>query len=134
MRQTRLISIILRYVKRGTWAGIVMSRCNTLFYMLVDLCYVLHCINVEDFFMKTVHLEQSITKVGNSSGIIIPAVTLRELGVGVSDVVELEITPKQKKPTFDIEQLMANTDFEAQRNDTELQEWDAMPTVGRKLV
>ena len=84
--------------------------------------------------MKTVHLEQAITKVGNSSGIIIPATTLRELGVGVSDVVELDITPKNKKPTFDIDQLMANTDFDAQRNDTELQEWDSMSPVGREIV
>lgn len=84
--------------------------------------------------MKTVHLEQTITKVGNSNGIIIPAITMKELGVEVSDIVELEITPKKKKPEFDINQLMANTDFEAQRNDPELEEWDSMPTVGREIV
>ena len=84
--------------------------------------------------MKTVHLEQTITKVGNSNGIIIPAVTMRELGIGVNDVVELKITPKKKKPEFDIEQLMANTDFEAQRGDPEQQEWEAMPTVGKEIV
>lgn len=84
--------------------------------------------------MKTVHLEQSITKIGNSNGVIIPAMTMRELGVEVSDVVELEITPKKKKPEFDINQLMANTDFEAQRNDPELKEWDSMPTAGREIV
>lgn len=84
--------------------------------------------------MKTVHLEQAITKVGNSSGIIIPANLLRELGVGVSDVVKLEITPKKTKPSFDIDQLMANTDFVSQRKDPELQEWDSIATVGREIV
>lgn len=72
--------------------------------------------------------------MGNSSGIVVPAEILRELGAGVGDVVELEITPKKKKPTFDIDQLMANTDFDAQRNDKELQKWDSMPAVGRKIV
>lgn len=84
--------------------------------------------------MKTVHLEQAITKVGNSSGIIIPANLLRELGVGVSDVVKLEITPKKTKPSFDIDQLMANTDFVSQRKDQELQEWDSIASVGREIV
>ena len=84
--------------------------------------------------MKTVHLEQVITKVGNSNGIIIPAITMRELGIGVNDVVELELTPKKKKPEFDIEQLMANTDFEAQSSDPELDTWGSMPAVGREIV
>jgi antitoxin component of MazEF toxin-antitoxin module len=53
--------------------------------------------------MKTVHLKQAITKVGNSSGIIIPANLLRELGVGVSVVMKVDITPKKTKPSFNIE-------------------------------
>lgn len=84
--------------------------------------------------MKTVHLEQTITKVGNSNGVIIPAMTMRELGIGVNDIVELVITPKKKKLEFNIDQLMANTDFEAQSNDPELEEWKSMPTVGREIV
>lgn len=84
--------------------------------------------------MKTVHLERPIKKLGNSSGVIIPAATMRELGVDVSDIVELDITPKQKKPKFDINELMANTDFDAQRQDTELTDWETMPVAGREVV
>lgn len=84
--------------------------------------------------MKTVHLEQAITKVGNSSGIIIPANLLRELGVGVSDVVKVDITPKKTKPSFNIDQLMANTDFDSQRKDVELKEWDLIKSAGREIV
>lgn len=84
--------------------------------------------------MKTIHLEQAITKVGNSHGIIIPAMTMRELGVEARDIVELEITPKQKKREFDINQLMANTDFEAQRDAPELEEWNVISPIGREIV
>ena len=84
--------------------------------------------------MKTVHLEQAITKVGNSSGIIIPANLLRELGVGVSDVVKVDITPKKTKPSFNIDQLMANTDFDSQRKDLELKEWDLKKSAGREII
>lgn len=84
--------------------------------------------------MKTVHLQQSIKKLGNSSGVIIPAATMRELRVNVSDVVELAITPKQKPPRYDIHALMANTDFDAQRQDEALTDWDSMPAAGRELV
>ena len=84
--------------------------------------------------MKTVHIEQAIKKLGNSSGVIIPAAIMRELGVEVSDVVALDITPKKKKAGFDIHDLMANTDFDAQCQDEELKEWDVMPVAGREIV
>ena len=84
--------------------------------------------------MKSVHLEQTITKIGNSNGVIIPAVTMRELGLESSDVVEIKITPKKKKLKFDIKQLVANTDFEAQRKNPQLEEWESIPAVGREIV
>ena len=84
--------------------------------------------------MKTVHLEQAITKVGNSSGIITPVNLLRELCLGVSDVVEVDITPKKTKPSFNIDQLMANTDFDSQRKDIELKEWDLIKSAGREII
>jgi antitoxin component of MazEF toxin-antitoxin module len=84
--------------------------------------------------MKTVHLEQAITKVGNSSGIIIPANLLCELGVGVSDVVKVDITPKKTKPSFNIDQLMVNTDFDSQRKDVELIEWELKKSAGREII
>jgi antitoxin component of MazEF toxin-antitoxin module len=109
--------------------------------------YVIHCYTHHEIYamfveyklmkgdiMKTVHLEQAITKVGNSSGIIIPANLLRELGVGVSDVVKIDITPKKTKPSFNIDQLMANTDFDSQRKDVELKEWDLIKSAGREIV
>lgn len=84
--------------------------------------------------MKTVHLEQAITKVGNSSGIIIPANLLCELGVGVSDVVKVDITPKKTKPSFNIDQLMVNTDFDSQRKDVELIEWELKKSAVREII
>ena len=84
--------------------------------------------------MKSVHLEQIITKIGNSNGVIIPAMTMRELGVEASDVVEIKISPKKKKLEYDIKQLVANTDFEAQRKNPQLKEWDSIPVLGREIV
>ena len=84
--------------------------------------------------MKTVHLEQAIKRFGNSGGVIIPAAIMRELGAGISDVVELDITFRPRKPYFDINQLMANTDFDAMRNDPELKSWEDMPAGGREVV
>jgi antitoxin component of MazEF toxin-antitoxin module len=84
--------------------------------------------------MKTVILEQPVKKLGNSSGVIIPAVAVRKLGVEISDLVKIEITPKQKKPKFTIDELMSNTDFEAQCQDAELNHWHTMTSTGREIV
>lgn len=84
--------------------------------------------------MKKVHLEQAVRKFGNSSGVIIPASIMRELDIDISDVVEIDITPKKKKPKFDIDELMENTDFESQRQNEELKEWNDLSSEGREIV
>lgn len=41
---------------------------------------------------------------------------------------------KPVNPTFNLKELIANTDFEAQRNDPELQCWNNKPNVGRENI
>ena len=84
--------------------------------------------------MKTIHLEQSITNLGISSGIIIPANLLCELSVGVSDVVKVDITPKKTNSSFNIDQLMANMDFDAQRKAVELKDWALKQSAARDII
>lgn len=63
--------------------------------------------------MKKLHLEQVVRIFGNSSGIIIPASVMRE---------------------SDINELMENTDFESQRQNEELKEWNDSSSEGREIV
>ncbi len=83
--------------------------------------------------MESVRLEKTIIRIGNSSGITIPSNVMKELGVGINDVVVLEITAKKKKLSFDVEKLMTNTDFEAQRKDHVLREWTSLPIEGQEV-
>ncbi|EKO3892288.1 MULTISPECIES: AbrB/MazE/SpoVT family DNA-binding domain-containing protein [Vibrio] len=86
-------------------------------------------------------MEKTLTKVGNSTGFTIPAEWLSEMnlkqGSKINVVRERDgifIQPLTEKPKFNIKELMANTDFEAQRNDSELQLWNKKPSLGRENV
>lgn len=84
-------------------------------------------------------MEKTLTKVGNSTGFTIPAEWLAEMHLNLGSKVTIVrerggffVKPKKSKPKFNIKDLMANTDFEAQRNDEELQAWNNKPRVGRE--
>lgn len=78
--------------------------------------------------------EQYVKKVGNSNGLIIPSATIKSLSIEEGELVQVEIKKIKKKPTFNIDELMANTDFEAQRNDPTLKEWNDMTSEGREIA
>ena len=86
-------------------------------------------------------MQTTVRKIGNSTGTILPARLMRELGIREGDALEITVEDgklvaqkvARPKPVFDLESLIANTDFDALRNDEELQQWQAMPPIGREL-
>ena len=87
-------------------------------------------------------MQTTVRKIGNSTGIILPARLLRELGIREGDALEITVEDgklvaqkiARPKPVFELASLIANTDFDAIRNDEELQQWQAMPPTGRELI
>ena len=87
-------------------------------------------------------MQTTVRKIGNSTGTILPARLLRELGIREGDALEITVEDgklvaqkvARPKPVFDLESLIANTDFDALRNDEELQQWQRMPPIGRELL
>ncbi|MDP2501396.1 hypothetical protein BCT47_14095 [Vibrio splendidus] len=75
-------------------------------------------------------MEKKLIKIGNSTGLTIPSQWLSEMNLSTGSKVTLAyecggITVKASnvKTKPNLEDLMANTDFEAQRNDPYLQAW-----------
>ena len=87
-------------------------------------------------------MQTTVRKIGNSAGTILPARLLRELGIREGDALEITVEDgklvvqkvARPKPVFDLASLVANTDFDAMRNDEELQQWQAMPPTGRESL
>ena len=87
-------------------------------------------------------MQTTVRKIGNSAGIILPARLLRELGIREGDALEITVEDgklvaqkvARPKPVFDLASLVVNTDFDAMRNDEELQQWQAMPPAGRESL
>ena len=87
-------------------------------------------------------MQTTVRKIGNSAGIILPARLLRELGIREGDTLEITVEDgklvaqkvARPKPVFDLASLVVNTDFDAMRNDEELQQWQAMPPAGRESL
>ncbi|WED20600.1 AbrB/MazE/SpoVT family DNA-binding domain-containing protein [Vibrio sp. JC009] len=84
---------------------------------------------------------RTLVSMGNSTGVGIPAEFLAELNIKKGSKVnvitengEIRIKPIKAKPKYNINELMANTDFEAQRQDPDLKEWNNMSPVGREDV
>lgn len=80
--------------------------------------------------MERVEMERELVKIGNSTGLTIPEKWLSEMNLSLGSKVSLVrerggivVKPLTEKPEFNIKELMANTDFEAQRNDPELESW-----------
>lgn len=84
-------------------------------------------------------MKRTLIKVGNSIGLTIPAQWLSEMHLEQGSKVTIArehdgIFVKPVNPTFNLKELIANTDFEAQRNDPELQCWNNKPNVGRENI
>ncbi|HDY7620015.1 TPA: AbrB/MazE/SpoVT family DNA-binding domain-containing protein [Vibrio vulnificus] len=82
---------------------------------------------------------KTLTSVGNSTALTLPQAYLQQLGLHKGSKVnitlnegKITIEPVKTKPRFSIKELMANTDFDAMREDAELQAWHNKPSVGRE--
>ncbi len=85
-------------------------------------------------------MNTSIRKIGNSSGMILPAVILKKLHLSEGDEVEISengsqimITPKKNKPKFTLKELLAQCDLDAPMPEA-AKEWDEMPVVGQESL
>lgn len=81
-----------------------------------------------------------VRKIGNSSGVIIPAKQLRKLSLSDGDEVLLEeqegklvLTKNQPKPKYTLDDLIAKCDPDAPVS-PELEEWDQVPAAGKEKI
>ena len=79
-----------------------------------------------------------IRKIGNSSGAIFPAQILKKLHLSEGDAIEITengsqilITPKQDKPKYTLDELLAKCDLKAPMPKA-VKEWDEIEAVGRE--
>ncbi|MFA1572796.1 MULTISPECIES: AbrB/MazE/SpoVT family DNA-binding domain-containing protein [Vibrio] len=84
-------------------------------------------------------MDTVLIKIDGSTGVVIPDELLEEMqlkpGAKVTLVRQRDgffVKPSNEKPKYKLKDLMANTDFELQRNDPELQEWSGKSIVGRE--
>lgn len=84
-------------------------------------------------------MEKELIKIRSSIGLTIPYEWLAEVNLSLGSKVSLvrerggiAVKPLTEKPEFNIKELMANTDFEAQRNDPELEAWGNKRKKGRE--
>ncbi|PIE42046.1 MAG: AbrB family transcriptional regulator [Gammaproteobacteria bacterium] len=81
----------------------------------------------------------SIKKWGNSSGVIIPASALKELGLAVGDALDVTVdgdalTLKRTRPVFTLEELLEKSADGAFDLDEEDRQWLNSPGVGKELI
>ena len=86
-------------------------------------------------------METILIKIESSTGIVIPDQFLAEMQLKPGSKVTLIrkedgffVKVLDKKPKFDIKDLMANTDFESQRDAPELQAWQTKSRAGREGI
>ena len=81
-------------------------------------------------------------KIGNSTGFIINAQDLNSIGIKQGDDVEytiesgklvIEKSKRKGAKKYDINELLANTDFEALKADKDLQDWENISPVGKEV-
>lgn len=82
----------------------------------------------------------NIRKIGNSSGIILPAIILKKLHLTEGDEIEISengnqiiITPKPNKPKYTLHELLAQCDLNAPMPDA-VKEWDEVQPIGRESL
>ncbi len=85
-------------------------------------------------------MNTNIRKIGNSSGMILPAVILKKLHLSEGDEVEISengrqimITPKKNKPKFTLKELLAQCDLNAPMPEA-VKEWDEVSIAGREFL
>jgi antitoxin component of MazEF toxin-antitoxin module len=81
-----------------------------------------------------------IRRIGNSSGIIIPAAMLRALDLSEGDEVRISyegesigIQPLHKSPRYTLDELLSQCDDQAAMP-KDLKEWDEMPGTGKEAL
>lgn len=85
-------------------------------------------------------MKTNIRKIGNSAGMILPAVILKKLHLSEGDEIEISdngsqilITPKQDKPKYTLKELLAQCDLKAPMPEA-VKEWDEVQAVGREAL
>ncbi len=85
-------------------------------------------------------LKTNIRKIGNSAGMILPAVILKKLDLSEGDEIEISengnqivITPRRNKPKYKLQELLAQCDLKAPMPEV-LTEWDNIQPVGRESL
>lgn len=80
-----------------------------------------------------------IKKWGNSSGVVIPAAVLKELGLVAGDALDISVeggalTLKRARPTFTLEELLETSSDGAFDLDEEDRQWLNSSSVGNELL
>jgi antitoxin ChpS len=85
-------------------------------------------------------MRSHIRKIGNSSGLILPAVMLKTLHLSEGDEIEISengnqivITPKQNQPKYTLKELLAQCDLKAPMP-AAVKEWEEIQPVGRESL
>ncbi len=85
-------------------------------------------------------MKTTIRKIGNSAGMILPAVILKKLHLSDGDEIEISengnqimITPKKNRPEYTLKELLAQCDLKAPMPEA-VKEWDKVQPVGRESL
>lgn len=85
-------------------------------------------------------MKTNIRKIGNSAGMILPAVILKKLHLSEGDEIEISengiqivITPQKNKPKYTLKELLAQCDLNAPMPDA-VKEWDEVEPMGRESL
>jgi len=81
-----------------------------------------------------------IRKIGNSAGMILPAVILKKLHLSEGDELEIAenngqitIIPKKSRPEYTLKELLAQCDLNTPIPET-VKEWDEVQAVGQEQL
>jgi len=85
-------------------------------------------------------MKTNIRRIGNSSGMILPAAILKKLNLSEGDEIDISesgnkivITAKKIKPKYTLKELLAQCDLNAPMPDA-VKEWDDIQTEGRESL
>ncbi len=86
-------------------------------------------------------MKTNIRKIGNSAGLILPAVILKKLNLSEGDEIQISekenqivITPTKIKPNkYTLKELLAQCDLNAPMPEV-VKEWDDIQPIGRESL
>ncbi len=85
-------------------------------------------------------MKTNIRKIGNSAGLILPAVILKKLNLSEGDEIQISekenqivITPTKIKPKYTLKELLAQCDLNAPMPEV-VKEWDDIQPIGRESL